>query len=215
MSYKKTKLIPGNTQPVEVQQEFISEYEKLKEKAENGDFHLLFFDPTHQVHNTINGTCWQTRGKKGTVIIKSNTGRRRISILGALNALTGQCSTVITENNCDKDMAIATFKQIRKDYPDNKNITIILDNASYNHAYKTADEAKLLGITLVFLPTYSPNLNLIERLWKFVKKIVLKNRYYFTFANFKTAIELFFQNIEIYTNNILNFLTHKFEILNA
>lgn len=164
MSYKKTKLIPGNTQSVAVQEEFIAEYQKLKEKAENGDFHLFFFDPTHQVHNTINGTCWQTKGRKGTVILKSNTGRRRISVLGAVNAITGRCITVITENNCDKEMVIAAFKQIRKDCSDNGDIVILLDNASYNHAYKTIDEAKLLGIRLVFLPTYSPNLNLIERL---------------------------------------------------
>lgn len=215
LSYKKTKLIPGNTQSVEVQEEFIEEYKKLKESAEKGEIHLMFFDPTHQVHNTVNGTCWQTKGKRGTVILPSNTGRKRISVLGAINSITGDCTTIITENNCDKDMVILTFNEIRKEYSDDKDIVIILDNASYNHAYKTVEEAALLGIRLVFLPTYSPNLNLIERLWKFLKKIVLKNKYYKTFNEFKKAIEVFFENIQIHKDNILKLLNHKFEILKA
>jgi len=215
LSYKKTKLIPGNRQSVEVQEAFVKEYNKLKESAEKEEIHLLFFDPTHQVHNTINGTCWQTKGKRGTVIVPSNTGRKRISVLGAVNAITGSCTTIITENNCDKDMVIATFNEIKKEYSDDKEIVIILDNAPYNHSYKTIEEASLLGIRLIFLPTYSPNLNLIERLWKFLKKIVLKNKYYKTFLEFKKAIETFFENIQIYSHNILKLLNNKFEILKA
>ncbi len=215
MSYKKTKLIPGNRQSVEVQEAFVEEYDKLKESAEKEEIHLLFFDPTHQVHNTINGTCWQTKGKQGTVVIPSNTGRKRISVLGAVNAITGSCTTIITENNCDKDMVIATFNEIKKEYSDDKEIVIILDNAPYNHSYKTIEESSLLGIRLIFLPTYSPNLNLIERLWKFLKKVVLKNKYYKTYLEFKKAIEAFFENIQIYSDNILKLLSNKFEILKA
>jgi transposase len=215
LSYKKTKLIPGNRQSVEVQEAFVEEYDKLKESAEKEEIHLLFFDPTHQVHNTINGTCWQTKGKQGTVVIPSNTGRKRISVLGAVNAITGSCTTIITENNCDKDMVIATFNEIKKEYSDDKEIVIILDNAPYNHSYKTIEESSLLGIRLIFLPTYSPNLNLIERLWKFLKKVVLKNKYYKTYLEFKKAIEAFFENIQIYSDNILKLLSNKFEILKA
>ena len=67
MSYKKTKLIPGKTPPVEIQEEFVKEYENLKACAEQGERHLMFFDPTHHVHTTVNGTCWQPQGKRGTV----------------------------------------------------------------------------------------------------------------------------------------------------
>jgi len=215
LSYKKTKLVPGNVQSVEVQETFVKEYEEFKDAAEKEDLHLIFFDPTHQVHNTINGMCWQEKGKSGTVILPSNTGRKRISILGAVNAITGLCTTVITENNCDKDMVIATFNEIRKEYSDGKKIVIILDNASYNHSYKTVEAAALLDIRLVFLPTYSPNLNLIERLWKYLKKIVLKNKYYKTFTEYKKAIETFFEGIQLHRESILKLLNHKFEILKA
>ena len=198
-----------------MQEKFINAYERLKESAEKGEIHLIFFDPTHQVHNTVNGTCWQTKGKRGTVNVPSNTGRKRITVLGAINAITGGCTTMMTENNCDQETMIATFHEVRKRYPDNKEIVMILDNASYNHAYKTCDNADLLGIRLVFLPTYSPNLNLIERLWKLLKKVVVKNKYYATFDAFKNAITSFFENIQIYKNTISRILNHKFEILKA
>jgi transposase len=175
--------------------------------------HLLFFDPTHQIHNTINGKCWQTKGKEGTVLIQSNSGRKRISILGALNAVTAKCSTLITEDNCDKDMIKAALQTIRNDYKDNKSIVLILDNASYNRAYETKDFAKNLNIQLKYLPTYSPNLNLIERFWKFYKKLILKNKFYNSFADFLSATFSFFKNINIYDEEIKNFLNHKFEIL--
>jgi len=198
-----------------MQEKFINAYERLKESAEKGEIHLIFFDPTHQVHNTVNGTCWQTKGMKGTVKVPSNTGRKRISVLGAINAITGDCITMMTEHNCDQEMIIATLHEVRKAYPDNKEIVMILDNASYNHAHKTCDHADLLGIRFMFLPTYSPNLNLIERLWKLLKKVVVKNTYYATFGEFKNAIKSFFENIRIYKNTISKILNHKFEILKA
>ena len=92
---------------------------------------------------------------------------------------------------------------------------MILDNASYNHAYKTRDHAHCLGIRFVFLPTYSPKLNLIERLWKLLKKVVVKNKCYATFGEFKNAIKSFFENIRIHKNAISKILNHKFEILKA
>jgi transposase len=64
---------------------------------------------------------------------------------------------------------------------------IILDNARYNHAKEVIILADKLGIKLLFLPPYSPNLNLIERVWKFLKK-VLKNKYTPNFNDFVEKI---------------------------
>jgi transposase len=67
-------------------------------------------------------------------------------------------------------------------------ITIVLDNARYQRCYAVQDYARELGIELLFLPSYSPNLNLIERLWKFVKRQCLYSEYYSDFASFRCAI---------------------------
>jgi transposase len=68
-------------------------------------------------------------------------------------------------------------------------ITLVLDNARYQHNAAVKALATQLGITLLFLPSYSPNLNLIERLWKFIKRRALYGRYHPTFADFRGAIE--------------------------
>lgn len=72
--------------------------------------------------------------------------------------------------------------------PETTPITLVLDNARYQRCELVAAAAQAFGIELLYLPTYSPNLNLIERLWKFTKKEVLYSKYYATFADFCGAI---------------------------
>lgn len=174
---------------------------------------VIFLDPTHQVHNTVNGCCWQVTGKAGTKTIASNSGRQRITIIGAINAVTHKPTTLITEANCDKEAMKQFLREIRKDYRHTGRIHIFLDNARYSWNKEVRQEAKELNIKLIFLPPYSPNLNLIERLWKFLKKKIKKNKYYDTFKKFKQAIFDFFKNIKQYKTELDTLLTLKFEII--
>ena len=68
------------------------------------------------------------------------------------------------------------------------SITLVLDNARYQRCALVKELAATLNIELLFLPAYSPNLNLIERLWKFVKKQCLYSKYYSEFTSFKNTI---------------------------
>ena len=174
---------------------------------------VMFLDPTHQVHNTENGYSWQEKGRAGTKTVKSNSGRKRITIIGAINAITLKPTALITEDNCDKEMMKQFLKEIRKDYPAMNRIQVFLDNARYSWNKEVRLEAKKLNIKLIFLPPYSPNLNLIERLWKFLKKKIRKNIYYHTFKKFAKAIHNFFKNIEQYQTELKTLLTLKFEII--
>jgi len=75
-----------------------------------------------------------------------------------------------------------------------------LANARYQHCFLVTAFAKSLGIHLLFLPPYSPNLNIIERLWNpiaigFTKKEILNAQYYDSPAMFHQAVNSFFQNI--------------------
>ena len=175
---------------------------------------VLFLDPVRQTHNNENGYEWQIKGKKGTRQVRANSGRRRVNVIGALNATTLRPVTLVTEANCDQETMIVFLGEIRKEYTDqSKTVHVFLDNARYNRAYRVQARAKELDITLHYLPPYSPNLNLIERLWKFFKKKVIKNHYYVTFTEFSDAIINFFHDIAVHDEELKTLLTLNFEII--
>jgi transposase len=177
---------------------------------------LYFFDPCHCIHNNINGYEWQIKGKTGTKQIHSNTGRKRINVIGGLHAITLKPYVILTEANCDTDVIILYMKELRKHHRDTKRpIVIILDNAKYNHNDAVKEEAKALDIQLEFLPAYCPHLNLIERLWKFLKKKVQTNEYYKEYQEFEEAIYNFFRNIQEYESELASLLTLNFEVIKA
>ncbi len=205
--------MPSGHPDHETQEEFVHMMLKTIRQAKHNKQVVLFLDPAHQVHNVDNRYCWQPKGKSGTKLIPSNSGRKRLTIIGAINATTHRPTILTTEGNYDGLMMQTFLGEVRKDYPTIKTIYIFLDNAKYNHSRLVRAEAKKLRIKLLFLPPYSPNLNLIERLWKFMKKQVTANRYYKTFTEFKQAIYDFFKHIDQYTTELNTLLTLTFEIL--
>ena len=101
---------------------------------------------------------------------------------------------------------------LRTKFPDKETIYLILDNASYNHAYRVKDAAREQKIILDYLPPYSPNLNPIERLWKFVRKKFFKDKYRETFATFCQQLDHFFANLDQYRVELASLITENFEL---
>ena len=126
----------------------------------------------------------------------SSSGRRRYNILGALNAVTKEIITVNNDSYINSESVGELLVKIARRRINDKT-TLILDNAKYQTCDAVKRIAKELNIDLLFLPPYSPNLNLIERLWKFVKKHALNSKYYSKFDEFKKAI----YNV-VHTDNI-------------
>ena len=176
---------------------------------------VLFADPVHQIHNNENDYAWQFRGKEGTKTVLANTGRRRLNIIGALNPLLLKTTTLLIEGSCDREVIKALLRQTRQDYPNAPKLTMFMDNAEYNREHDVQELAQELSIRLRYLPPYAPNLNLIERLWKFFKKKVMKNNYYPSFQSFYQAIDNFFKNFSDYEKELTSLLTLKFQIIKA
>src|SRR5271170_7635971 len=125
--------------------------------------------------------------KAGQRVVFFVDARQRFNVLGALNAVTHELILVTNDAYINADSVCDLLRRIAAQGLTNP-ITLILDNARYQKCHIVLELAKSLGFELLYLPTYSPNLNLIERLWKFVKKDCLYSTYYNDFALFKQAI---------------------------
>ena len=117
------------------------------------------------------------------------------------------------EETINADAAIFLLQKIERENPKAGVIWIICDNARYYRSKAVSEYLKDSKIKLVFLPAYSPNLNLIERFWKFFKRQVTYNAYYETFNEFKYACEYFFDSLEQYTLQLRSLLTENFQII--
>ena len=121
--------------------------------------------------------------------VRAASGRQRHNVLGALHATNHWITTVINDTYITAETVCILLRKLRAQAPPDRLITIVLDNAKYQTCDLVEKCAAECRIDLFFLPTYSPNLNLIERYWKYVKKTCLYGRYYANFKDFHTAID--------------------------
>jgi transposase len=149
-----------------------------------GNGHVFFVDAAHFVFGTFLCCLWSFK----PIFVRAASGRQRFNVLGAWNAVTHELiavtnTTVVnTATMCELLRKIAALGLTGP-------ITLVLDNARYQRNAVVQALATQLEITLLYLPSYSPNLNLIERLWKFIKRRALYGRYHPTFAEFQAAIQ--------------------------
>ncbi len=151
--------------------------------------------------------------KKGKVKeLKGNTERKRLNINGAIN-IEEMSPVVGYSNSINAQSTISLLKKIELRHPDAEVIYTICDNARYYRSKKVKEYLERSNIKLVILPRYSPNLNLMERLWKYFRKIVLYNKYYETFDEFKKACKSFFRQSKKHKESISSLLTENFQII--
>lgn len=205
-AYRKCGYLPGKADPQQQQQWLEESFESELQGAQEGKKVLLFMDAAHFVLSNFCCMLWCVQ----RLFIPSGAGRNRMNVLGAVNALTQQVTTLTNTTYINAEVIIGFLAQIREQYG-HLPITIVLDNARYQHCKAVIAFAQTANIKLLFLPPYSPNLNVIERLWKLAKKKLLYGQYYEKPAHFHQAVTQFFLQIEGYQNQLASLLTLKFQ----
>jgi len=189
-SYKKPAVVPGKANK-EAQERWIEEYLALKATL-SSDESICFIDGVHPTHNMKPTYGWIQTGERKE--LRTNTGRQRLNLSGAIDIVSKR--VIVREDiTLNASSTIAFFKQIEAAYPQARKIHVFCDNAGY---YRNKDVRAYITtskIEMHFLPPYSPNLNPIERLWKFVNENVLYNKYYEKFSAFKEAVLGFLEGL--------------------
>jgi transposase len=183
LRYRKVGMIPAKADPDEQAAYVQQELEPRLAEAQAGQRAVFFVDAAHFVLAPFLGFLWSlTR-----TFIQAPAGRQRFNVLGALNIITHELVTVTNDAYITAETVCQLMRQLAA-LNLRVPISLFLDNARYQKCALVKELAASLQIELCFLPTYSPNLNLIERLWKFVKQQCLYSIYYADFATFKDAI---------------------------
>jgi transposase len=152
-------------------------------EAERGKRTVLFVDAAHFVFGSFLGYVWAAI----RLFVPAPAGRQRYNVLGALDAVTHELTRVVNCTVINAESVCQLLRQIAAAAVG--PVTVVLDNAKYQRCELVQALARGLGIELLYLPPYSPNLNLIERLWRFVKKECLATRCRADFAEFRAAID--------------------------
>jgi transposase len=196
---------------VAIQAEFLeTKLEPALQEARAGKGHVFFVDAAHFVMGAFLCCVWCM----ARLFIRGGSGRKRYSVLGAWNAVTHELVSITTDATVSAETMCALLRKIAA-LGLQGPITLVLDNARYQHCAIVMELANSLNIHLEFLPSYSPNLNLIERLWKFIKKQVLYGKHYGTFLEFCAAIDGCLAKIPTdHREKLDSLMTHNFQTFN-
>lgn len=204
-SFKKSTPVPGKANKKK-QQQFINQYNGVKPHGM-----VYFGDSTHPQFAPTISYGWIKKGENFEV--KTNSGwRKRVNITGAIEI--GSLDVIArSSQTINKDSISEILRAIRRKNPSEERIYFALDGAAYSRSKKVKILAKQLGIRILYLPPYSPNLNPIERLWKYMKKKVTANRHFEEFGDFKKALMEFFRGIRKHRSELETLITDNFPIL--
>lgn len=208
LKFRKTAAVPGGAD-AQLQFEFLHE-ELLPrlDEAQQGRRRVFFVDAAHFVLGSFLGMIWSfTR-----IFVPSASGRQRYNVLGAVETRDHDFVSIRTTESINEQVVCDLITKIYETYG-NEPITLVMDNARYQRSRLVGEVAEGLGIELLYLPPYSPNLNLIERVWRLVKTRCLRNKYFESFALFRAAIDEYLDSLsEANRRYLQSLITENFQL---
>jgi transposase len=188
-----------------------AELEPVLAEARAGRRDVYFADGAHFVYAAFLGWVWCL----ARLFVRAASGRKRYNVLGALHAVSHRLIRVANHTYLNAESVCALLRAVAAAGV-GRPITVVLDNARYQKCAVVQGLAESLGITLLYLPGYSPNLNLIERVWKFVKKECLRAVYHATYEGFTGALDQCLAELDTKHKRAMDsLLTHNFQIFDS
>ena len=180
-------------------------------EARAGRRDVYFVDASHFVDASFLGWLWCAV----RFFVRAASGRKRYNVLGALHAVSHRLIRVANHTYINAEAICALLRAVAQAGVD-RPITLVLDNARYQKCALVQELARSLRIGLLYLPGYSPNLNLIERVWRFVKKQCLRAAYHPTYEAFTAAIDKCLGELDsTHKKDMDSLLTHDFQMFDA
>jgi len=217
--YKKPRKVPGKHPDEQTQRAFIQKIEGTIQSCKNSNKEAVYFmDGSGFYHNTNPSCGWIKKGKDK--LFKTNTSEK-INVNGTYNPKDQETICIEQQKPVNQQSNIKLIDKITALHPEHKTIHIVLDNARYNYGnifiehIQKLENDKNIKIDLIYIPPYSPNLNLIERLWKYAKKTLL-SFYYEKFTQFtENIIDFFERRIRERSHKAVlkHFIGEKFHII--
>jgi transposase len=199
------------------QQGFLATYEADKQQAQTEGTRRYFLDGVHPLYGLeVLFGCWLLVGQRFEVGVGG--GRQRLNILGAFCPDDHEyLDRRYTAQNLNAQSLIELFSLMMARHPETKRFLIYLDNARYHHALvlkqwlATLQAQRGIVFELKYLPAYSPNLNLIERLWKFLRKEALQ-KWHATFEDMQQAVSDVLDHLDRYEEQLASLMTERFRL---
>src|SRR3954465_8344213 len=197
---------------IEEQKNFVRKHRRHKREA-GPTTRRYFVDACHPVWGVdLLYSCWLLVGQRFYVGV--GNGRKRLNILGASSPEDHDYVDLrLTKENITGEQFVKLLEKLLAKHPKAEKFLLYLDNARY-YSKPVVKEwlVRHPQFRLVPLPAYSPNLNLIERLWKFLRKKAL-NRWHQTFEEMQAAVAEVLDHLGEYREELTTLMTERFAIV--
>lgn len=203
-SYKKAKKVPSKAS-LEKQKSFLNCYSQIKNHGP-----VYFLDSCHPKFCPVTGYGWIKKGEEKYLL--TNAGKVHLNITGAVDPRT--CDVITRQSDwIDENAICELLRAIKSKNKEEKHVYVVMDNARYNRSKKVKNLAKKFNLTLKYIPPYSPNLNLAERLWRFLREEVLSLKNYESLDIFSKTCSNFFRGIRKHRKELETLLADNFQLM--
>lgn len=212
-SYQRTTPVPCETAPVRPAAFLAEPLRPLLAQAQAGQAVVSFADAAHPPHNTRSTRVWTRTGQPRP--LPTVSGRERVNRNAAVNAHR-PTQVPLHETACvNAQSTKALYEKLLAAHPDGPPIYVVCDNARYYRNRERAEWLQDKPLVQVFLPPYSPNLNLLERLWKFLRQKMINPCFYRTKGAFRQAVLGFFDRLDEFGHDLASLLTLNFHFFES